>query len=68
MSLGRKHVLLPPDDIADWVKMPGPDHFYNNDEIHDWLYQDTVGRFYYTHTHIYFEHKDDAVMYALRWI
>ena len=59
-------MLLPPDDIADWFKMPGPSLL--NIEINTWLYQETVGRFYYTHAHIYFEHEDDAVMYALRWV
>ena len=72
MSLGRKHVLLPPDDIADWIRVPGPDNFsmnfYMNEELNKWLYQDTVGRFYYTHKHIYFEVEEDAVIYALRWM
>jgi len=68
MSLGRKHVLLPPDDIADWIRVPGPDDFYMDDELNIWLYQDTVGRFYYTHKHIYFEVEEDAVIYALRWM
>jgi hypothetical protein len=66
MSRRHKHVLLPPDNISDWYKLPGPGLI--GKEITEWLYQETVARFYYTHVHIYFEAEDDAVMYALRWM
>ena len=68
MSVVRKHVVLPPDNIADWSRMPGPTGFYLNEELNNWLYYEAVGRFYYTHVHIYFENEADAVMYALRWM
>ena len=42
--------------------------FYMADAFNNWLFDETTGRFYYTHTHIYFEHEDDAIMYSLRWM
>jgi hypothetical protein len=65
----HKHVQLPPDDIADWFSMPFYTHRHWPDmEFYGWLENETVGRYYKTHSHIYFEYEEDAVMYALRWI
>jgi hypothetical protein len=36
-------------------------------EFYGWLDKETQGRYYRTHSHIYFEREEDAVMYALRW-
>ena len=69
MSSRHKHVILPPDNISDWFKIPVLEmRFYMADAFNNWLFDETTGRFYYTHTHIYFEHEDDAIMYSLRWM
>lgn len=67
MSL--KHCMLPPDNIADWHRVPFATHRHWPDiEFDGWLKNETAGRYYKTHSHIYFENEDDAVMYALRWM
>lgn len=69
----NKHLRLPPDDIAEWHKLSFRISlwFPQNDgdpmAFRTWLANDTAGRFYQTHSHIYFEHEDDAIMYTLRW-
>jgi hypothetical protein len=67
----KKHCILPPDNISDWFKLPVLQqhlHFPIGNPFNSWLYDETAGKFYYTHSHIYFENEEDAVMYALRWM
>jgi len=67
----HKQIKLPPDNIADWFKMPFPTKLQAAATISDfsyWRMHETEGRMYNTHSHIYFENEADAVMYALRWM
>ena len=61
-------MISPPNNIDEWFCMPFRVMWYfPHIDFYQWLKNETKGRFYKTHSHIYFECEIDAVMYALRW-